>query len=233
VQQVMPEVVSTDPNTGLLSIGYSDLVPAVVSAIQQMQAEITTLQGGVNSNASTSNLTVYSPSNFSGDSVGQAEVAAGQTSVRISFSQPYAFQPIVTFSSVGSAAGAAVAAGAYVQDIDANGFTIQLNAASAAPVIFDWHSFASPAEQLTVSGGFTSPIILIVPVAAAVQSVGILPADNGSASSTPNGDSTPSTPSVIDTASSTPSTNPAPTVAPTPAPSPVATTDSQSASTTP
>jgi hypothetical protein len=44
VQQVMPEVVSTDPATDLLSIGYSDLIPAVVSAIQQIQAEITALQ---------------------------------------------------------------------------------------------------------------------------------------------------------------------------------------------
>jgi Chaperone of endosialidase len=43
VQQVIPEVVSTDPTTGLLSIGYSDLVPAVVSAMHQMETEITTL----------------------------------------------------------------------------------------------------------------------------------------------------------------------------------------------
>jgi hypothetical protein len=43
VQQIIPEVVSTDPTTGLLSIGYSDLVPAVVSAMHQMETEITTL----------------------------------------------------------------------------------------------------------------------------------------------------------------------------------------------
>ncbi len=96
VQQVMPAVVSTDPTTGLLSIGYSDLVPAMARAMQQMQAEITTLQGGISGNATTSNLSVYDPSNFSGDSVGQAEIPTGQTSVRITFTQSYKYQPIVT-----------------------------------------------------------------------------------------------------------------------------------------
>jgi hypothetical protein len=56
VQQVMPEVVSTDPATGLLSIGYSELVPAVVSAMHQMQAEITTLQGSVTGSGESSHF---------------------------------------------------------------------------------------------------------------------------------------------------------------------------------
>jgi hypothetical protein len=156
VQAVMPDVVSADPNTGLMSIGYSDLVPAMVSAMQQMQTEITTLQGGLNGNASTSNLTVYDPSNFSGDSVGEAEIPPGQTSVRVNFSQQYAYQPIVTFSPEGSFVPA------FISEKDDAGFTLSLVAATTAPTTFDWHSFASPSEQLTVSGGTTQPIALVV-----------------------------------------------------------------------
>jgi hypothetical protein len=156
VQQVMPGVVSNDPTTGLLSIGYSDLVPAMVSAMQQMQAEITTLQGGLNGNASSSDLTVYVPSNFSGDSVGEAEIPAGQTSVRVSFDQAYEYQPIVTVTAVD------VPTYGYVSDVDSTGFTINLPTPVVSEVVFDWHSFASPDEQLTVSGGTTQPIVLVV-----------------------------------------------------------------------
>jgi|CZKX01.1.fsa_nt_gi hypothetical protein len=188
VQAVMPDVVSTDPNTGLMSIGYSDLVPAMVSAMQQMQMEITTLQGGLNGNASTSNLTVYDPSNFSADSVGEAEIPPGQTSVRVNFSQQYVYQPIVTFSPEGSFVPA------FISEKDDAGFTLSLVAATTAPTTFDWHSFASPSEQLTVSGGTTQPIALVVAGQSPPNSSGsgqatIVPAagDQGASSSPSSG----------------------------------------------
>jgi hypothetical protein len=156
VQQIMPEVVSTDPETGLLSIGYSELMPAVVSAMQQMQSEITTLQGGLAGNASTSNLTVYNPSDFSGDSVGEAQILAGSTSVGITFSQPYAYQPIVTITAEDQAVVG------FVKDKTASGFTIALASPALSDITFDWHSFASPAERLTVSNGTTTAITLVV-----------------------------------------------------------------------
>ena len=129
VQQVMPEVVSADPTTGLLSIGYSDLVPAVVGAMQQMQAEITTLQGSLTGNATTSNLTVYDPANFSGDSVGEARILAGQTSVRVAFWQAYSQQPIVTVTPEDVSFS-----GAYVSDRDARGFAIAIPSATTTDV---------------------------------------------------------------------------------------------------
>ncbi|MGD0578111.1 MAG: tail fiber domain-containing protein [Bryobacteraceae bacterium] len=197
VQQVMPEVVSTDPTTGLLSIGYSDLVPAVVSVMQQMQAEITTLQGGLNGNASSSSLTVYVPSNFSGDSVGEAEIPAGQASVRVYFSQPYAYQPIVTFSPEGAFISA------YIAEKDASGFTLAVEAATTTPVTFDWHSFASPSEQLTVSGGTTQPIALMVansaPVSGSQLTVAPEAADSPSATQTDPSLLATSTPAVLGT----------------------------------
>lgn len=245
VRQVMPEVVSTDPTTGLLSIGYSGLVPAVVSAMQQMQAEITTLQGGLNGNASSSDLSVYVPSNFSGDSVGEAEIPAGQTSVRVSFSQPYAYQPVVTFSPEGSFIPA------YIAEKDASGFTLMIEAATTTPITFDWHSFASPSEQLTVSGGTTEPIALVVATSTPVSGQELIispdsvnsssqppiesgalatntPADLGTSTpasaqaptSTPSSTASSSDPSVI-TPNSTPVPTPAPVVVPTARPSPV------------
>jgi hypothetical protein len=241
----MPEVVSTDPTTGLLSIGYSGLVPAVVSAMQQMQAEITTLQGGLNGNASSSDLSVYVPSNFSGDSVGEAEIPAGQTSVRVSFSQPYAYQPVVTFSPEGSFIPA------YIAEKDASGFTLMIEAATTTPITFDWHSFASPSEQLTVSGGTTEPIALVVATSTPVSGQELIispdsvnslsqppiesgalatntPADLGTSTpasaqapaSTPSSTASSSDPSVI-TPIPTPIPTPAPVVVPTPRPSPV------------
>jgi len=156
VEQVMPEVVSTDPTTGLLSIGYSDLVPAMVSAVQQIQAEITTLQGGLNGNASSSDLTVYVPSNFSGDSVGEAEIPAGQTSVRVFFSQSYEYQPIVTADVLD------VFIEHNINSVTSAGFTISIPAATTTDITFNWHSFASPSEKLAVSDGTTQSITMVV-----------------------------------------------------------------------
>jgi hypothetical protein len=196
----MPEVVSTDPTTGLLSIGYSALVPAVVGAMQQMQAEITTLQGGIDGNASTRNLAVYNPSNFSGDSVGEAEIPAGQTSVRVSFSQPYIYQPVVTFSPEGEFVPA------FIAEKDSAGFTLALKSATTTAVIFDWHGFASPTEQLTVSGG-TQRIALAVAASAPTsepQMTAISEAPDSSATPETDLDSSTSTPVLgTSTASST------------------------------
>jgi hypothetical protein len=159
VQQIMPEVVSTDPTTGLLSIGYSDLVPVMVGAMQQMQAEITTLQGGLTGNATTSNLTVYSPFNFSGDSVGEAEILAGSTSAKVNFSQPYEYQPIVVATPMDFVNGAY-----RVTLVDSTGFTVEVQQAQPRNIMFNWHAFASPAAQLTVSNGTTRAITLVVAI---------------------------------------------------------------------
>src|ERR1039457_5702181 len=117
-----------------------------------MQAEITTLQGGLNGNASSSDLSVYVASNFSSDSVGEAEIPAGQITVRVSFSQPYQYQPIVTLTPTADYVGHF-----WVEEADSNGFTIEIDQPDNSALVFNWHSFASPSEQLTVSGSTTRP----------------------------------------------------------------------------
>src|ERR1039457_6131911 len=75
---------------------------------------------------------------------------------------------------------------------DALPISLALEAATSTPTTFDWHSFASPNEQLTVSGGTTRPISLVVASQPPPESFGsgqasIVPApgDQG-ASSTPS-----------------------------------------------
>jgi len=201
VQQIMPEVISTDPTTGLLSIGYSELIPAVVGAMQEMQAEITTLQGSLTGNATTSDLTVYSPSNFSGDSVGEAEIVAGQTSVRVSFGQAYSQQPIVTFSPEGAAVPA------FIQEKDSAGFSLALPSATTTDVTFDWHSFASPQAQLTVSDGTTQPIQLVLTAATPAAFSIVAPVFQTDSGSSPVAQATTSSTAATVIGTSTPATS--------------------------
>jgi hypothetical protein len=213
--------------------------------IQALDEKITALQGSLTGNATTTNLTVYNPGNFSGDSVGEAKILSGQTSVRITFAQPYAYQPIVTATPVGDSA---LADGFRftLEDIDASGFTIQTLLPVTSDTSFDWHSFASPTARLTVSDGSTAPISLIVPPAAPPAPPIITdPATTGDPLSTP--DSTASTtpasaadsstpPVVLGASTSTPPVAPspsAPLTAPPPPPPPPVTSQSSSAAPAP
>jgi hypothetical protein len=163
VQPIFPHVVSTDSN-GYLSVGYSEFVPYLVSAIQAQEDEIQKLQNQNGPNA-TGSISVYVPSNFSGDSVGEAEIQAGSSSVHVTFSQQYADQPIVTATPL------EFVEGSYrITYIDVSGFTIETETPVTGDTTFDWHSFASPAEQLTVSNGTTTPVQTIQVPAPAVVS---------------------------------------------------------------
>jgi hypothetical protein len=171
--------------------------------IQALDQKIAALQGSLTGNASSSNLTVYIPSNFSGDSVGEAKILAGQTSIRVSFRQAYSQQPIVTFSPEGAVVPA------FIREKDSAGFTLAMPSATTTDVTFDWHSFASPQARLTVSDGTTEPIQLVMtstpaatsPAPAAAQQI------DGS-SSLPQSTTSGTTPRVLST--STPITSSAP-----------------------
>ncbi len=264
VQQIFRNLVSTTTPTaltpgGTLTLNYDGLISPLILATQELSASSTamqnqlerlqltvnSLQGNLSGNATSSSLTVYSPSDFSGDSVGEAEITSGQTSVRVTFSQPYAFQPIVTFSPEGEFAPA------FIAEKDSAGFILDLEAATTSAITFDWHSFASPTEQLTVSGGEAQAITLVVATSTPTTDQPlIVSADSASSSaetptasdscatgtpevsgtSTPasdqdSGDSTttalaasPPTPTVIPTP--TPTVSPTPTAPPIPSPSP-------------
>lgn len=255
VQQIFPNLVSTTTPTaltpgGTLTLNYDGLISPLIlatqelsgsstamqSAISALQNQVSNLQNSFGGNASSSSLTVYSPSDFSGDSVGEAEIPSGQTSVHVSFSQPYAFQPIVTFSPEGEFVPA------FIAEKDSAGFTLDLEAATTNAVTFDWHSFASPNEQLTVTGGTPQPITLIVARSAPASDQQLtVSADSDSSSTTTPAESDSSatgTPDVVGTStpasdqdsgnstttastvssSTPPMATPTPTVVPTPTP---------------
>ena len=178
------------------SISTIDPAGVALLGIQALDQKIQALQGSVAGNATTSNLSVYNPTNFSGDSVGEAEIVGGGTSVRISFSQPYSYQPVVTFSPEGGFIPA------YIAEKDAAGFTIQTLAPVTQNTTFDWHSFASPAEQLSVSG-ITQPIPLIWPAAPQASAQTTRPTDP-TASTTPDSTASSTPPAILGDATTTP-----------------------------
>jgi hypothetical protein len=108
---------------GNSSTSISTIDPAGVAllGIQALDEKIQVLQGDLAGNATVTNLSVYNPDNFSADSVGEAKILAGQTSVRVTFSQPYQYQPIVVLTPEDQ-----TASGEFVADRDASGFTIRL-----------------------------------------------------------------------------------------------------------
>jgi hypothetical protein len=204
------------------SISTIDPAGVALLGIQALDQKIAALQGSLTGNASTSNLSVYIPSNFSGDSVGEAKILAGQTSIRVSFRQAYSQQPIVTFSPEGAVVPA------FIQEKDSAGFTLAMPSARTTDVTFDWHSFASPQARLTVSDGTTQPIQLIITSTPAATSPAPAAAKHiGPSSPLPEASMSNTAPTVLGT--STPVTSSAPaTSTPAQTPSSNSTTTSSS-----
>ena len=180
---------------GNSSASISTIDPSGIAllGIQALDQKIAALQGAMTGNATASNLSVYVPSNFSGDSVGEAKILAGQMSVRVSFRQPYAEQPIVVADVLSAFVQHAI------DNVDASGFEISMPAATSTDVTFTWHSFASPQAQLSVSDGTTHPIHLAV-----VPSVGTAPVVPPPASTTSPEVLATTTPAIAVDATTTP-----------------------------
>ena len=149
------------------------------------------------------------------DSVGQAVIKAGSDSVSVSFARGYDSTPSVsvtpTMYAGNDGAGNAILSGDVrfvVQGLSGSGFTIRLNKAAPADMVFSWTALAQ-------SNSFTST----QPASAAVQPAAA-PTTVPSATPQPSASPTP-TPSATPTptASPEPSATPAPSAVATPAPS--------------
>ncbi len=155
VQDVYPKIVTVGEN-GMLGLTKENLIPVLVKGFQNQQSQITSLQSQINflqGNAggnlsSAAPLVLAGHLYLSGDSVGEARILEGSKSVRVSFSKPYEFQPIVTVTPQGR-----VGSEYWVSDKDATGFTIYIEDEGEGDISFDWHSFAGPEVKLTVSNG--------------------------------------------------------------------------------
>jgi hypothetical protein len=152
------------------SISTIDPAGIALIGIQALSKQVQNIQGSINGNVNTSGtLTISQPEvlqstlivlkqvTFSGDTVGEAEIKAGATLVRISFSEQYQYQPIVTVTPEGQAVSA------YITGKDATGFTISISSPLSSDVILDWHAFGAEGAKLTVSDGTSQDIVLVLP----------------------------------------------------------------------
>jgi hypothetical protein len=128
----------------------------LMASIKELNNQVEALK--VSQENTNSNVTITTGSRYvSGDSVGQARIAAGSTSVRVTFQRSYQYQPIVT-----ATANSKVGSEYWVSDKDASGFTVFMDHTASGNITFDWHAFASPAAKLTVTGGSTQNITLLI-----------------------------------------------------------------------
>ncbi len=166
VQSVYPQIVTTGEN-GMLGITKENLIPVLVKGFQQQQNQINSLLNQVNSlqGNSQGNLSGNTPIvlahhlYLSEDTVGQAEILAGEKSVRITFTQNYEYQPIVTVTPQSRVGGEY-----WVSDKGATGFTIHIEDGASDNILFDWHAFATKSiplltvESAPITPSLSSPI---------------------------------------------------------------------------
>ena len=164
VQEVYPNIITEGAN-GYLGITKENLIPVIVKAIQEQQAQInilidpdSQLQGNLSGNLSSSlSITPKSHLYLSKDSAGQGKILPGSTLVRISFSKPYEYQPIVTATPIDF-----TSTSYRITDTDLAGFTIELEQSQNTEVTFNWHSLANSGAKLSVSDGTTEDIGIII-----------------------------------------------------------------------
>lgn len=165
VETIVPELVKTDPETGLKSVNYIGFTPYIVNAIQEQQDEIVVLQeslnhiqGNLGGNISPNTAIVIKEHLYvSEDNIGQAQIVSGEKSVRVSFMSFYQYQPVVV------ATPTEFVEGSYrVTDIDDSGFTIELESEQTFDIFFNWHSFAGEQAKLSVSDGSSKLVELVI-----------------------------------------------------------------------
>ena len=102
-------------------------------------------------------LVVKGQSYFNADSVGQAKILSGTTTVEIVFEEEYEYLPIVT------AIARNFIDGQYrVATTTAESFIIELSETQSEDIIFNWHAFASPEAKLFISDGTIEDIQLSI-----------------------------------------------------------------------
>ncbi len=164
VQEVYPNIITEGAN-GYLGITKENLIPVIVKAIQEQQAQInilidpdSQLQGNLSGNLSnTLSVTPKSHLYLSKDSAGQGKILPGSKTVRISFSKPYEYQPIVTATPIDF-----TSTPYRITDTDLTGFTIELEDTEDISITFNWHSLATSGAKLSVSDGTTEDISIII-----------------------------------------------------------------------
>ncbi|MDP2629579.1 MAG: tail fiber domain-containing protein, partial [Candidatus Harrisonbacteria bacterium] len=103
-------------------------------------------------------LDVRGPVTFNKDTVGQAEILAGDTQVYVEFDQEYKTQPIITLTAQGESG---LKRFSYVVDeVTSKGFFIKVSETfTSGKLLFNWHAFASAEDSVIfVSDGSQRPV---------------------------------------------------------------------------
>jgi len=119
------------------------LMPYVVGALKELDSKVTTLETLVHFSETgaltiSGDLTVNGkivlrgPIYASDNTAGEAELAVGQTSARVQFSQPYDNAPIITATPLNSVSGY------HIADATKEGFTISVDQSTTGVVRFNW-----------------------------------------------------------------------------------------------
>jgi len=106
-------------------------------------------------------ITVYKTVTFGGNTVGQATILSGHTSVSITFSDEYQFHPIIVATLRGEI-DTPLPSAFYVVDETTEGFLIRIPDPLEADISFNWHAFGAQNAKLFVSDGSTKDIVVIV-----------------------------------------------------------------------
>ena len=156
--EYLPQVVNrpNDPDN-TWAVEYEHIVPYLIKGMQEQQAQIQSIQsaGNIQGNLTGNievptlfvqdtsfqgNISVFGHMALGADSVGRAQISAGEQSVRVVFDQVYLNEPVVTISLRGSD-GLSEVFHYSVTEESRSGFTISLSQSLGRTVEFNWHAF--------------------------------------------------------------------------------------------
>jgi len=147
VEQIFPDLVRNDAQTGYKSLSMVGMIPYLTKAIQEQQAQIQSLiigqqlQGSIFGNIEVDQIKVKKQVLLGEDSIGKARILEGDTKVAIEFTNPYLFAPVITLTKEGTGN---VDFG--IENVTSDGFEIAIDSAENQDILFHWHAFGSDQE---------------------------------------------------------------------------------------
>ncbi|HAM88683.1 MAG: hypothetical protein US83_C0003G0077 [Candidatus Falkowbacteria bacterium GW2011_GWC2_38_22] len=175
LQKIYPDAVTVgtdevDDNGNLIHpwmVDYGRLTPLIVKSIQDQQTQIEALKTGMAVSMEgldglvlSGGLTIAGEVDMGKDTVGEAVIKAGDTSVLVVFENKYTNQPVITITKM----TAGVLSDYYVSDITVKGFKINIDPAQTdKDIYFSWHAFGSNSGVRLFSDGLKENIEAIDP----------------------------------------------------------------------
>lgn len=146
--------ISTIDPSGVALVG----IKALDEKINSLQQTVSNLQNTGSDVDPQAPIVFKTQVYLSQDSVGQAKILAGSKRVKVTFTKPYEYQPIVTATPL------EFVTGAYrIASTTTEGFTIEIKYVQDEDTTFNFHAFASSEAKLTVSDGQVLGITLTLP----------------------------------------------------------------------